>query len=244
VASKKQSGGLSTARIEAFSDGVFAIAITLLVFNLHVPTVSDQAALQHELAKQWLSYLSYLLSVVVIGVYWVAHHGLFTFIQRADRPLFWLNILFIACVAFLPFPTALLGQYGHSRLAVVIYGLSLVVTGLVLDSMRAYATRGRRLVHHDLPDEVVRSGRRRNLRGPAIYALAIGIALLPFSVGPVDGPACALALYIVVPLTYILPGRIDRYWASRHDSTDHHNAPHPAAPSQQAAHEEAERTSL
>lgn len=163
---KDAVGGLSTTRIEAFSDGVFAIAITLLVFNLHIPPVHDQAQLDSALAKEWLSYLSYLLSVVVIGVYWVAHHGLFSYIRRADRPLFWLNILFIACVAFLPFPTALLGQYGHARTAVVIYGLSLVVTGLVLDIVRAYATHGRRLVDPHLPEGVVRSGRRRNLRAP------------------------------------------------------------------------------
>ena len=222
---KDALGGLSTTRIEAFSDGVFAIAITLLVFNLHVPVVSNQAVLADALERQWLSYLSYLLSVVVIGVYWVAHHGLFNYIRRADRPLFWLNILFIACVAFLPFPTALLGQYGHSRVAVVIYGLSLVVTGLVLDGMRAYATHGRRLVDPDLPEGVVRSGRRRNLRGPAIYAAAVGIALLPFTLGRVDGPAVALALYGVVPLTYILPGRIDRYWAHGHGQAERQEPP-------------------
>lgn len=215
------AGGLSTTRIEAFSDGVFAIAITLLVLNIHLPLTATghalaEARLLDALAAQWLTYLSYALSVVVVGVYWVAHHGLFSYIKRADRALFWLNILFLACVAFIPFPTALLGQYGAYRSAVVIYGASLVVTGVLLDNMRWYATHGRRLVAPDLEERLVRSARCRNLMGPAIYLVAIVAALLPIRIGPIGGAQIALALYVAVPLVYILPGRIDTYWASGH----------------------------
>jgi uncharacterized membrane protein len=216
------TGGLTTNRIEAFSDGVFAIAITLLVLNVHVPDASSEAALLHDLRGQWLIYLSYLLSVAVVGVYWVAHHGLFSYIRRADRTLFWLNILFLACVAFLPFPTALLGQYGRYRSAVIVYGLALAATGLVLDGMRAYATRGRRLVDPNLDEGVVRAGMRRNLTGPAAYLLAVLISLIPLHIGGFDGRACAIAIYVLAPLLYILPSRIDRYWAGGHGGAPRH----------------------
>ncbi len=101
--------GLTTGRITAFSDGVFSIAITLLVLNLCVPTVPGE--LLDQLGKQWPSLLSYILSFVIVGIYWVAHHNMFHYIKRSDRPFLWINILLLMCVAFIPFPAGLLGQF-------------------------------------------------------------------------------------------------------------------------------------
>jgi uncharacterized membrane protein len=229
VASKKIDGreeqndslmaGMGTNRIEAFSDGVFAIALTLLILDVKVPSASEianEAMLQSFLLKQGPTYLSFALSVVVIGIFWVAHHGLFHYIRRANRALFWLNILFLLCVTFIPFPAALLGQFSGYRTSVVIYGASLAVTGVMLDVMRWYATSHHRLVDKDLDLQLIRAARRRNLTGPVIYVLGIIISFIPLTIAGIGGVQVCLALYVLVPIVYILPGRIDSYWSGKH----------------------------
>ncbi|MBD0355512.1 MAG: DUF1211 domain-containing protein, partial [Rubrobacteraceae bacterium] len=100
-----------TGRIEAFSDGVFAIAITLLVIEIGVPHLDEESegtTLIEALLQQWPSYLGYAISFLQIGVIWANHHNRFRFIVRSDHILLFLNILFLMCVAFIPFTTALL----------------------------------------------------------------------------------------------------------------------------------------
>lgn len=126
-----EGDGRSLNRILNLSDGVFAIALTLLVLNIEVPEVpADLAAeeLPGELLALWPKFLSYVISFVVIIFYWMAHHSIFGLIRDHDRALLWLNSLFLMCVAFLPFPTALIGEYGDQQLVVVIYAGSLAVT--------------------------------------------------------------------------------------------------------------------
>jgi uncharacterized membrane protein len=199
--------GLSTARLQAFSDGVFAVAITLLVLNLQVPQITSVSELAPRLGELWPKLLSYTLSFVLVGIYWVAHHNTFHYIQRSDRNLLWLNILLLMCIVFLPFPTALLGQYPEQRVSIIIYAGTLVITGLVLQLLWWYATSGRRLVDSNIDPRLVQWATRRNLTAPLLYLLAIGISV--FSV------PSSLVLFILVPLYYILPGRIDRHWAQR-----------------------------
>jgi uncharacterized membrane protein len=199
--------GLSTARLQAFSDGVFAVAITLLVLNLQVPQITSVSELVPRLGELWPKLLSYTLSFVLVGIYWVAHHNTFHYIQRSDRNLLWLNILLLMCIVFLPFPTALLGQYPEQRVSIIIYAGTLVITGLVLQLLWWYATSGRRLVDSNIDPRLVQWATRRNLTAPLLYLLAIGISV--FSV------PSSLVLFILVPLYYILPGRIDRHWAQK-----------------------------
>src|SRR5918998_422535 len=123
-----------TGRIEAFSDGVFAIAITLLVIEIGVPHVEDaRTTLFGALIEQWPSYLAYVISFLQIGVIWANHHNRFRFIARSDHVLLFLNILFLMCVAFIPFPTALLAEYlqGTERTtAGAVYAGTLAVTAV------------------------------------------------------------------------------------------------------------------
>lgn len=201
---------LGKTRIEAFSDGVFAVAITLLVLNLQVPQIAASVVsreLVPKLFELWPKLLIYALSFVIVGIYWVAHHNTFHYIKRSDRNLLWLNILLLMCIVFLPFPTALLGQYPEQRVSVIIYAGTLVITGLVLQLLWWYATSRCRLVDRNIDPRLVQRATRRNLTAPLIYLLAIGISL--FSV-----PA-SLVLFILVPVYYIFPGRIDRHWAQR-----------------------------
>ena len=97
-------------RLEAFSDGVFAIAITLLIIEVRVPD-SHAGDLARDLANQWPSYAAFVVSFAIIGIIWVNHHDIFERIVTVDRPLLFLNLLLLLTVAFLPFPTALLGDY-------------------------------------------------------------------------------------------------------------------------------------
>jgi uncharacterized membrane protein len=203
----RQVTGLSTNRLEAFSDGVFAVAITLLVLNLQIPQIAAVSELVPKPGELWPKLLSYALSFVIVGIYWVAHHNTFHYIKRSDRNLLWLNILLLMCIVFIPFPTALLGQYPEQRVSVIIYAGTLVITGLVLQSLWWYATSRYRLVDRNIDPRLVQRATRRNLTAPLIYLLAMGISV--FSV-----PA-SLVLFIPVPLYYIFPGRIDRHWAQR-----------------------------
>ena len=139
----------------------------------------------------------------------------FHYIQRSDRTLLWLNILLLLCIVFLPFPTALLGQYPEQRVSVIIYASTLVITGLVLQLLWWYATSSYRLVDKEIDPKLVRRATRRNLMAPLIYLLAIGISFLSVQI--------SLIFFIVVPILYIFPGRIDRHWTLRHT---HRVSPH------------------
>ncbi|HLJ68549.1 MAG TPA: TMEM175 family protein [Chloroflexota bacterium] len=202
--------GLGTSRLETLTDGIFAIAMTLLVLNLQVPQIPAALVtgrLPHALLDLWPKLLSYALSFVVVGVYWVGHHNQFHYIRRADRPFIWMNILFLMCIAFIPFSAALLGAYVHARIAVGIYGLNLVVVGAALYLIWWYATADHRLVDPDLAPTVVQAGGRRVLVGVVVYLLAVLLSLL--------STVLSVALYIAVPILYILPGRIDRHVMGR-----------------------------
>jgi uncharacterized membrane protein len=191
---------LTTSRIEAFSDGVFAIAITLLVLNLQVPKVPVPELVSRVLAL-WPNFLSYVLSVVIIGIYWVAHHNMFHYIKRSNRPLLWINILFLLCVAFIPFPAGLLGEYPLQRISIIIYASSLIVTNLFLSLLWWYATHNHRLVEEDIDPHFVSMVNRRNMTAPVVYLLSIGLSIL--------SPLVSLIVFFLFPLYYIIPSRVD-----------------------------------
>lgn len=177
------------------------------MLQLSVPVISDKAS-DTELTRRLVDMLprlfSYLISFAVVGIYWVGHHNLFHFITHADRVLLWLNNLFLLFVGFIPFPAALLGAYGTRRVAVVVYGASLVCTGLTLAFIWLYATHDHRLVDRELSPQIVRNGLKRIMLGPTLYAVSMVACLMSVWI--------SLALYVLVPIIYILPGRIDRHW--------------------------------
>jgi uncharacterized membrane protein len=201
--------GLETDRIETLADGVFAIAMTLLVFAITVPELAPHALdqLTQKLLDLWPKLLAYAISFVVLGIFWIGHHAQFAFIRRADRTFLWLNILFLMFVAFVPFSAALLGRYPTQHPAVVVYGTNLIVAGLALYLVWWYATHRRRLVDPELDQARIRIATRRILMGPVAYAIAVGISLLSIPL--------AIVILALVPWLYIVPSRIDRYWSPR-----------------------------
>jgi TMEM175 potassium channel family protein len=199
--------GMRTARMEALVDGVFAIVVTLLIFDLKVPQVdpSDGAAIARELGNLWPKYLVYALSFVTLGVYWVGHHNQFYYIKRADRGLLWINILFLMFIALIPFTAQLMSAYPNQPLAVAIYGMDLVVCSAGLFWNWKYGIGNHGLVNAPVDGHLDSVVTRRILTPPAFYIVGIILALL--------GPTyLSIAIYVLVPLAYILPAHIDIHW--------------------------------
>jgi len=167
-------------RLIFFSDAVFSIAMTLLALELRLP--HDIAYLVNEeltraLLGLWKQYLAFMTSFVVIGAFWLAHHRKFRYIRRYDRGLLSLNLLLLMSVAFIPFPTAVLSDYGN-RTATIFYALSMSVTGLLTAAIWWHATRDHRLVDADLSPRVIRRERWRALGLAGVFIVSIGIAFL------------------------------------------------------------------
>src|SRR5215470_6294994 len=146
---------MSTSRIEAFSDGVFAIAITLLVLEIGVPEPSKETSLGHELLHQWPEYASYVVSFFTIGVIWINHHAMFDHLLRADRNVLFLNLLLLLWIGLLPWPTNVLAQYmteggADERVAAVLYTGVMTLMGVSFGALWTYCTRHRELLDESL----------------------------------------------------------------------------------------------
>ena len=171
----QQAYGLG--RILALSDGVFAFSLTLLVVSLSVPTASSTSALASQLLDQAPNYFSYIISFAAVASIWYGHHETFKYIRRYDGRLITLNFGSLLLIAFLPFPTAVLGRNQQESLAAVIYALTLAVSNVFFAATWSYASHGRRLVRSDLSPQVVRLRFYRTLGGTFVFLLSIPIAL-------------------------------------------------------------------
>jgi len=178
------SGGQDsdTGRLETFSDGVFAIAITLLIIEIAVPHTEGTESLFDELVQAWPSYFGYAISFLVIGTVWANHHNRFRLISRSDHILLFLNIVFLMCVAFIPFPTALLADYIRDEqyrvTAVAVYSGTLAVTAVFFTLLWFYAAGNYRLVDRAVDPLLLRAMTRRYVFGMLLYILAL-IFVLP-----------------------------------------------------------------
>ena len=190
---------MRTSRLEAFSDGVFAIAATLLVLALRVP--SDSSDLAGALARLWPAYAAYLVSFLTIGIIWVNHHSLLAHCRRVDRRFLYLNLLLLIAVGIVPFPTALVGQYILSETgatpALVVYGLGAVLIAIAFTGVFLYATHDERLVGDDAAARRVREEGRLFPIGLGAYSLGIALAFV--------APLASLAVYGLTALFYALP---------------------------------------
>ena len=200
------SQGLRTTRMEAFSDGVFAIAITLLVLDIAVPAGSEAHLLQSVL-DEWPSYLAYFVSFATIGAAWLLHSVITEYLDHADSLFLRLNLLLLLVVSFLPFPTKLiaesLGSTDPERVAATIYGVNLLLAAGLLALLWRYATRSG-LLRTDIADEDRSILTRRLTPGLAGYLVLIVIGLF-WPTAAVVG-YLAIAFFFIVPL----PSRVRR----------------------------------
>jgi uncharacterized membrane protein len=195
-------GDSGTTRLETFSDGVFAIAATVLVLEFSVSGVSGMR-LGHALLELWPSYLAYATSFLTIGIIWINHHYCVETMARSDRVLLFLNLLLLLTVAFLPFPTKLVAQYlqqSGERPAVYAYDVTFVVMAVVYNGWWRYASIGRRLIGENVPESTVRAITRAFNPGVPMYAFALLVAFfsplasvfLTFAVAAFYLPSAAL----------------------------------------------------
>jgi uncharacterized membrane protein len=167
-------------RVEAFSDGVFAIAITLLVLTVAQPRT--YRGLAHELGRQWPSLAAYIVSFAVIGIMWINHHSVFMHLDHVDRGLLYFNLLLLMTIAFLPYPTGVLGQAlakgQGTRTAAVVYGVVMTLNAYVWSGMWIYASRHRRLLRPDFPEDERTTATLLFIVGVLAYTISIGVAFL------------------------------------------------------------------
>jgi uncharacterized membrane protein len=190
---------LKTTRLEFFSDGVFAIVITLLVIDIRLPEGRFDPLLP-TLIGLWPSYLAFALSFFVIGAIWINHHGMFQHIESTDNSFLLLNLLQLMAIAFIPFPTGVLAEAiakgSGMPIAAAFYGSTLVLVGIFVNAMWRYAA-SYDLVKSSLGDTKANLLRRRFLLGPVAYAIATLIALVQ--------PWAALAIFVGLNVFYLWP---------------------------------------
>jgi len=190
---------MSPDRLEAFADGVFAIAATLLILNVDGAVDGEGIDLGAELRHAWPSYLAYAVSFVTIGIMWVNHHTVMAQVGRVDRRFLIANIGLLMCIAFVPFPTRLVAEHirgAGAESAALAFGLTMTVTAIFFNAVWLYASRGRRLLRADADRRVVAGITRTYLPGPWIY---FGAALVAFV-----SPEASALLYLAIAALYVV----------------------------------------
>ena len=198
---------LTPKRIEGLQDGVFAIVMTLLVLEMHVPEAKSGPELRHALAETLPILITYVMTFVNLGIYWVGQQIQFQIIERSDRVFAWIHVLFLMFVSLLPFTSAILGKHSFEQTASLVYGLNLIAIGITSYAGWAYASRYHRLTTHDISDELVESVKRRILVAPVAALVAILLSFFSMTLSNL--------CYLIILPYYIFPGQIDRFWQQR-----------------------------
>ena len=190
-------------RLLAFCDGVIAIAITLLVLGLEVPSVHDvpEQKLLEYLKQAFHPLLGYISSFILVGTYWLQHYVIHHHVTHVDRRFVALNGLFLLCISFVPFPTGLQASYRHDELAMVLYATTQAICGLLLLAIWTYATRGRRLVSPTLSAQTVSSMSWRIAMTPLISLAAIIVSFINID--------ASRLLFLAIPAAYFSHRLVD-----------------------------------
>jgi uncharacterized membrane protein len=198
--------GQSVERLASLSDGLFAFALTLLVYDIHLPAIAgvhSEQQLQDALASLLPRLLTYALSFLTLGIFWVGHHTLLRYCARSDRNQTWLNLLFLALVALLPFSARVLGDFITLRTALLLYWLNVLALGAVVYWSWRYAYRAG-LVPADTPASVDTGFRQRILLAQALYALGAALCVI--------STYWSLGFILVVQLNYALAPRAQAWF--------------------------------
>jgi len=193
-----------TARIEAFSDGVFAIAITLLILEIKVPH-GDPAGLATALLRQWPSYFAFFLSFTFTGIMWINHHRMFTHIRKSNDVLMALNLLLLLGVTIVPFPTEVLAEHlggPGQKAAAILYNCVYIAIGVFFNLLWRYA------VAHHLLDRSMSAAEAATLTrqysfGPVVYLICLALVWVDIRVSL--GLSCALCLFFALPPSLLRP---------------------------------------
>jgi uncharacterized membrane protein len=199
-------GTSETTRLETFCDGVFAIAITLLVLEIRVPDaerIHEAGGIWPALGGLWPSYVGYALSFLVLGIMWVNHHAMFQYIRRADRAFLVLNVLFLMVISFVPFSTGVLAEHlpepENRRGALIFYGASMALCAVMFNAVWHSGIREGRLLGSRVDVAGLETITKRYRLGPLAYLVAIALAFV--------NPWVSLAWHFALAVFYVLPER-------------------------------------
>jgi TMEM175 potassium channel family protein len=193
-----------TTRVEAFSDGVYAVAITLLVLELKVPHASEPLA--EGLVHLWPSFVAFVLGFATIGVMWLNHHRLFQMIHRCDDVLLFLNLLLLFCISLTPFPTAVMAEHlgtPNARTAALLYSGSSVLIAVAYNLLWRYAAKNGRLLGRHVDLKHAEALTKQYIFGPVYYAVAFVVAWF-WSANVSVGICMALAIFFSLPLAHFM----------------------------------------
>jgi uncharacterized membrane protein len=195
---------MNKGRFEAFSDGVFAFAITLLILGIVLPEFKNpppsEAQLAHALVRLWPNLLAYAMSFAVIGILWQNHHALFRLVHHVDRSTIYWNLVLLGVTAFIPFATSTLGAYPTMRPAAFLYGLTLTSSATAINLMLAHLVRSGAFAPH-----VSRATIRQTFVAYRVAWTTYGIATLMALVAPV----LSFALYLLIVVYFLIPRGVD-----------------------------------
>lgn len=200
---------LTVERLNALNDGVIAIIITILVLGIEVPEGHDIGAdgVVSLLQKMSRDIMVYFLNFTLIGVFWLQHHVIFHYVARTDRTLVYLNLLFLFLLSLSPFSTNLAGTYRGVRFAEVVFGVNLLLSGVVLLAMWLYVVRKGNPLRKPVPAKVVLKMSRRIMIAPVVILLGMAVSAFNFHVGAL--------IYFSVPLFYLRHRLVDSSWQSQ-----------------------------
>ncbi len=185
IPQRKKGVFFATNRIEALTDGVFGIVMTLLVLELHIPEIAESLVaeeLPRGILEMWPKFLSYITSFIVLSIMWVSHHRTFHYIKRSDNTLLWVNLAFLMVVGLVPFSTSLIGDYSTARFPFVVYGIHLFLIFLMRFALWTYATGRYRLVMREIDPRFLTRCRRITIGGSVIMLVAVGISFVSVAV--------------------------------------------------------------
>ena len=199
VSANKKQDRLGLERLIFFSDAVFAIAVTLLALEIRLPagegSLTDEQLLK-TLQTIWPKYLGYVVSFLVIGVFWIGHHRKFRFIERYDKNLILLNLILLMFVAFVPFPTSVIIEYGNQT-ATIFYALIMMILGLLSAAIWRYASLNHRLIDLQLEQQQCRHEALRTLAVPGVFLLSIFIAFFNADLAKISWVLIAVVLKLL-----------------------------------------------
>lgn len=199
---KRFSFDWNTNRIEALTDGVFAIAMTLLVLNIGIDDTTSHIpgdVLHGKLLNLWPNLLHYFESFIILAVFWIKHHQQYHLIKQTDRAMMWINILGLLFICLIPFSTSLVGDFGHHRVAAIIFESNLFIAGVIYYYQWAYATKDRRHVARDLDINIINAYKFDNMVVPVASVIAVIISIFSDRWGTL--------IYILVPLFFLFSGK-------------------------------------
>lgn len=193
-----------SGRLEALGDGIFSVAMTILVIELELPKMisGGWAGFTEALHHTWPGLLCYMISFVVLGIMWFGHRMMFEYIARTNRYFIFLGVLFYMVVCLVPFSTRFLAQQVQWQ-SILVYGLNLSLCNLTLYAQWLYGIRRKTLMETELTEEVRKEARTLFLLSPLVYGIAIVISFW--------APFVSLTIYVITPILYLLPNKLDKY---------------------------------